>query len=92
MWTKRILLLVVILVIVALLFSQEKTPTKTSPSLGYQLVAAPITLNSTKGNWEEHRVFLVDSSSGNVWEFLPEHIDKEQVFHASSFQPVSVKK
>ncbi len=92
MWTKRITLLVVIFVLVAFLFSQEKTPTKTSLPIGYQLVAAPITIISTKGNWEEHRVFLVDSSSGNVWEYWPERIDKDQIFHAARFQPVPMKK
>jgi hypothetical protein len=57
---------------------------------GYQLIATPLTITSAKGNWEEHRVFLVDSSSGNVWEYLTERFDNEHVFHPASFQPVAV--
>lgn len=91
MWPKRIILLTVILALVAVVFSQQKTATNL-PTSGFQLVAAPITVSSSGKTWEEHRVFLVDSSSGSVWEYLPERIDKEQTFHAASFSPIPIKK
>jgi hypothetical protein len=93
MWMKRIAVLAVSFALVAILFSQEKASTRTSPPpTGYQLVAAPITVSSSGKTWEEHRVFLVDSSTGNVWEYLTERVDNEHVFHPASFQPVPIKK
>ncbi len=37
-----------------------------------------------------HRLFLVDSSSGNAWEYLAGRFDNEHVFHPASFQAVAV--
>ena len=66
MWTKRITLIAVILALVAVLFSQEKAATNPSAS-GYQLIAAPVTVGPSGGQFsEQHRLFLVDSISGNV--------------------------
>jgi hypothetical protein len=90
MWNKRIILLAGIFILVAVLFSQEKKPIQPSSPTGYQLVPTTITIVQASGSYEERRVFLVDSSSGNVWEFLPERFDKEHVFQPSGFQPVTI--
>jgi hypothetical protein len=75
----------------ALLYSQEKTAQQNAITVGYQLIPAPVTLPTAQGNaYEEHRVFLLDSSSGNVWEYLPERVDKEHKYFPASFQSVPV--
>ena len=94
MWTKCIALIVVILVLVAILFSQERGATNPSAPQ-YQLVAAPLTagpFGPTKAIVEDHRLFLVDSASGNVWQYITEWTDKDGHYHESLLVPVQMKR
>jgi hypothetical protein len=81
------------LLLCCFVYSQDKqTPaTRTnSPAAGYELLPAEVTLVSPSGSYEEHRVFLINSASGEAWEYYPERMDKAGKFHGSSFQVVPV--
>jgi hypothetical protein len=63
-----IALTLALVVVVSALHGQdrESQSNATQEQLRYQLVAAPITVTGKGGSsqWDEHRLFLVDSSSG----------------------------
>lgn len=41
------------------------------PDGTFQLVPAQYTVSAVTGTWEQHTVFLLDSKTGHVWEYLP---------------------
>jgi len=94
MQTKHIVLLVVILAFVTILFSQERANTNSSTS-GYQLVAAPLSagpFGASRAIVEDHRLFLVDSASGNVWQYITEWTDKDGHYHEALLVPIQMKR
>ena len=83
------------LVICCLLFSQSRAtsaaPASATEPFGFQLLPAEVSLVGPSGSsWEEHRVYLLDSASGRVWELLPESKTTDGKYHAASFQSVVV--
>lgn len=94
MQTKHIVLLVVILAFVAILFSQERAAPNPSTS-GYQLVSAPLTagpFGASRAIVEDHRLFLVDSASGSVWQYISEWTDKDGHLHDALLVPIQMKR
>jgi hypothetical protein len=89
----RLVVVVGFLVLCCLVYSQSKpkiVAEETIPA-GYQLLPAQVTVTVKGGNqWDEHRVFLLDSTSGRVWQLLPEALDSAGKFHDASFQSVAV--
>jgi hypothetical protein len=55
------------------------------------LLPAEVSIPSRTGNNSaEHRVYLLDSATGRVWELNTEHISKDGKYYEASFQGVAV--
>jgi hypothetical protein len=81
------------LVICCLLFSQSKATPATSSAtvpVGFQLLPAEVSIRGAGQDWTEHRVYLLDSTSGRVWEFVPETLSKDGKYHQAGFMSVQV--
>ena len=89
MSVSRVAVVLGFLVLCCLVYSQSKPTSSTVPA-GYQLLAAQVTINAKGNSWDEHQVFLLDSTTGRVWELLPASLDKEGKFREASFQGVAV--
>jgi hypothetical protein len=90
---RRFAFVVGFLVICCLLFSQSRATSATSPAtvpIGFQLLPAEVSMRGGGNNWDEHRVYLLDSASGRVWELVPENIGKDGKYHEAWFQSVAV--
>jgi hypothetical protein len=81
------------LVICCLLFSQSRATSETASAIpvGYQLLPAQVSLHGPGNNWDEHRVYLLDSASGRIWELMPEYVGKDGKYHEATFRSVPVK-
>ena len=78
---------VVLFVVVALLPSPAKPDSL--PCGGFQMLAASVTISPGKGvSWEEHRVFMVNSATGETWEYVPSFWDKEGKLVEAGFFPI----
>jgi hypothetical protein len=90
MSTRRFAVVVGFLVLCCFVYAQRRQTSSGNVPSGYQLMPAQVTLTSPAGPLDQHRVFLLDSTSGQVWEYYPEMLDKTGKYHGSSFQSVPV--
>ena len=66
--------------------TQQTAPNQTGP---FQLVPAEYSVSSKGSSWEQHSLFLVDSQTGRVWEYLPARESKDGTFHDAGLIPVA---
>lgn len=83
-------LITAVTVLCCFVFAQTKQPLVASKGNEYQLVPTQVTINAQGQTWESHRVFLVDTTSGRVWEYSPESMSKQGVFSGAFFSGVTV--
>ena len=83
-WTAVVLFVVAA---VALLPSPAKPDAP--PCGGFQMLAASVTISPGKGvTWEEHKVFMVNSATGETWEYVPSFWDKNGKLVDAGFFPI----
>lgn len=88
----RVSVVIGIVVLCFLVSSRSQSaPTISSPKapFAFQLVPAQISQTSGGASWEDHTVFLVDSNTGQVWEYVSGRVDKEGKYHSSIFDSVN---
>lgn len=87
-WTSLVLF---VIAAVTLLPSSAKPDSQ--PCGGFQLLAATVTVTPGKGvsPWDEHRVFMVNSATGETWEYTPAFFGSNGKVVDAGFNPIPVR-
>lgn len=89
MSSSRVAVVVGVLAVVLLFaLSSNTQQAPTSPIGEYQLVPVQYSVTTSGASWEQHTVFLLDSKSGQIWEYLPARKSADGKFHDAVLSPV----
>jgi hypothetical protein len=87
MSASRVAVVVAVIVLCFALYSNtQQAPT--APAGTYQLVPAEYSVTSGGSGWEQHAVFLLDSKTGELWEYLPAHTSSDGKVRPALLLPV----
>jgi hypothetical protein len=81
-------LVAVIVLCFALFSNTQQAPTAPALAGTFQLVPAEYSVTSGGSSWEQHTVFLLDSKSGQVWEYSASGKTSDGKYHPAAMDPV----
>jgi hypothetical protein len=85
----RVAAVIAAFVLCSVLFSKtQQTPSTQTGA--FQMVPSEYSVSAKGANWEQHTVFLLDSKSGQVWEYNAAHYDSDGKMREGAF--LSVKR